>query len=56
MFEVKLTEKQYAIVSECIERVSANEREFDKDSEETLKEVAEKFKANYRELNKEKAE
>lgn len=56
MFEVKLTAKQYVMVSECIERVSANEREFDKDSEETLKEAAEKFKANYKELNKEKAE
>lgn len=54
--EVKLTAKQYAMVSDCIERVSANEREFDKDSEEILKEVAEKFKADYKELNKEKAE
>ena len=44
------------MVSECIERVSVNEREFDKGSEETLKEVAEKFKADYKELNKEKAE
>ena len=56
MLEVKLTVKQYAMVSECIERVSVNEREFDKGSEETLKEVAEKFKADYKELNKEKAE
>lgn len=56
MMEVKLTAKQYAMVSECIERVSANEREFDKDSEETLKEVAEKFKADYKELNKDKEE
>ena len=56
MFEVKLTAKQYAMVSECVERVSANEREFDKDSEETLKEVAEKFKADYKELNKDKEE
>ena len=55
-WEVKLTAKQYAMVSDCIERVSANEREFDKDSEEILKEVAEKFKADYKELNKEKAE
>ena len=54
--EVKLTAKQYAMVSDCIERVSANEREFDKDSEEILKEVAEKFKADYKELNNEKAE
>lgn len=52
MFEVKLTSKQYAMVSECIKRVSANEREFDTDSEKTLKEVAEKFKADYKELNK----
>lgn len=49
--EVKLTAKQYAMVSECIERVSANEREFDTDSEQTLKEVAEKFNADYMELN-----
>lgn len=54
--EVKLTAKQYAMVSDCIERVSANEREFDKDSEEILKKVAEKFKADYKELNNEKAE
>ena len=52
MLEVKLTAKQYVMVSECIERVSANEREFDADSEKTLKEVAEKFNADYKELNK----
>ncbi len=48
---VKLTTKQYELVAECIERVSANEREFDAESELTLKEVAEKFKAEYKELN-----
>lgn len=52
VFEVELITKQYAMVSECIERVSAHEREFDTDSEGTLKEVAEKFKAEYKELNK----
>ena len=51
MIEVKLTSKQYCMVSECIERVSANEREFDIDSEQTLKDVAEKFNADYMELN-----
>lgn len=51
MMEVKLTSKQYSMVSECIERVSANEREFDTDSEQTLKDVAEKFNADYMELN-----
>ena len=47
MFLVKLTAKQFAMVSECIERISANEREFDEDSEKTLKEIAEKFQAEY---------
>ena len=51
MFLVKLTAKQFAMVSECIERVSANEREFDEASEKTLKEIAEKFQAEYRESN-----
>lgn len=46
MFEVKLTVKQYALVSELIERVSANEREFDEVSEQTLKEVAENLILN----------
>ena len=48
---VKLTAKQFAMVSECIERISANEREFDEDSEKTLKEIAEKFQAEYNECN-----
>ena len=47
MFDIKLTAKQYALVSELIERVSANEREFDEVSEQTLKEVAEKFNSEY---------
>ena len=47
MIDIKLTAKQYALVSELIERVSANERDFDKDSEQTLKEVAEKFNSEY---------
>jgi hypothetical protein len=51
MITIELTDKQYNMVSECIERVSANEREFDTDSEQTLKEVAEKFNSDYMELN-----
>lgn len=51
MFLVKLTAKQFAMASECIERISANEREFDEDSEKTLKEIAEKFQAEYKECN-----
>lgn len=51
MFLVKLTAKQFAMVSECIEHISANEREFDEDSEKTLKEITEKFQAEYKECN-----
>lgn len=47
MIDIKLTAKQYSLVSELIERVSANERNFDKDSEQILKEVAEKFNSEY---------
>jgi len=51
MINISLTTKQFIMVSECIERISANEREFDAEGEQTLKEVAEKFKADFKELN-----
>lgn len=44
---LKLTEDEFDIVQECIEHISANERSFDKEYENILKSVAEKFNAEY---------
>lgn len=44
---LKLTEDEFAIAQECIEHISANERSFDKEYENILKSVAEKFNAEY---------
>ena len=45
--EIKLTSDEFAIAQECIEYISANERSFDKEYENILKSVAEKFNAEY---------
>ena len=44
---ITLTEDEFAITQECIEYISANERSYDKDCEDVLKSVAEKFGAEY---------
>lgn len=44
---LKLTEDEFTITQECIEHISANERSFDKEHENILKSVAEKFNAEY---------
>lgn len=44
---IKLTDEEFGIVQECIEYISANERSFDKEHENILKSVAEKFNAEY---------
>ena len=44
---IKLTDDEFAIVQECIEHISANERIFDKEYEDILKSVAKKFHAEY---------
>ncbi len=44
---ITLTEDEFAIAQECIEYISANERSYDKDWEDVLKSVAEKFGAEY---------
>lgn len=44
---LKLTEDEFAITQECIEHISVNERSFDKEYENILKSVAEKFNAVY---------
>lgn len=44
---IKLTNNEFAIVQECIEYISANERSFDKEHEDILKSVAKKFRAEY---------
>ena len=44
---IKLTDDEFAIVQECIEYISINERSFDKENEDLLKSVAKKFHAEY---------
>ena len=44
---IKLTDDEFAIVQECIEYISANERSFGKEYEDILKSVAKKFHAEY---------
>ena len=44
---IKLTDEEFGIVQECIEYISANEKSFDKEYEDILKSVAEKFNAEY---------
>ena len=44
---ITLTEDEFAIAQECIEHISAEERDFDKDGEVALKSIAEKFNAEY---------
>ena len=46
-FTVELTPKEFAMVTECIEYISANERRFDEENENILKSIAEKFHAEY---------
>ena len=45
--DVKLTEEEFGMIQYCIEFISANQREFDKDGEKALKSIAEKFNAEY---------
>lgn len=44
---VNLTKEEFDMVSECIVRISAEERDFDKDGEKALKSIAEKFNVEY---------
>lgn len=44
---ITLTDEQFAMVSRCIEHISAYEREFDEEDERVLKRVAEIFGAEY---------
>ena len=46
-FTVELTPKEFAMVTECIEYISANERRFDEENENILKSIADKFHAEY---------
>lgn len=47
---ITLTDKQFSMISDCIEHISAYEREFDEEGEQTLKEVADIFGAEYNEI------
>lgn len=44
---VKLTDEEFSMVQYCIEFITANERSFDKDDEQILKSIANKFEAEY---------
>ena len=50
---VKLTPKQWTMINFCVEYITANERDFDSDDEETLKEIADIFEAEYVEMEDE---
>ena len=44
---VNLTKEEFVMVSECIVRISAEEREFDKEGEIILESIANKFGVEY---------
>ena len=41
MIDIKLTEEEFRMVQYCIEFISAEERDFDKDGEKAIKSIAE---------------
>ena len=45
--EITLTDKQFYMVSNCIEHISTCERNYNKEDEQLLKEIAEIFRAEY---------
>ena len=47
MKTVSLTNEQYVMVQECIERISTYERSYDKEKEKLISEVAKIFNAEY---------
>lgn len=56
IINVSLTEKQFDMISNCVEHISAYEREFDDEDEQTLKEVAGIFRAEYNNYNEDEDE
>lgn len=44
---ITLTDKQFCMVSNCIEHITSCERNYNKEDEQLLKEIAEIFQAEY---------